>query len=44
MHRREHGNIHRLMGSYTLTVTDISKSDYTFDPANSVATKTVKSR
>jgi len=31
-------------GSYTLTVTNITKSGYTFDSANSVLTKTVKSR
>ena len=30
-------------GSYTLTVTNITKAGYTFDSANSVLTKTVKS-
>ena len=33
-----------IAGSYTLTVTNITKTGYTFDAANSVLTKTVKSR
>lgn len=33
-----------LRGSYTLTVTNLTKTGYTFDPANSVLTKTVTSR
>jgi hypothetical protein len=28
-------------GTYTLTITDITKIGYTFDPANSVLTKTI---
>lgn len=31
-------------GSYTLTVTNLTKAGYVFDPANSVLTKTVISR
>ena len=33
-----------LRGSYTLTVTNLTKTGYTFDPANSVLTKTVISK
>jgi hypothetical protein len=33
-----------IAGRYTLTVTDITKAGYTFDAANSVLTKSVKSR
>ena len=33
-----------LRGSYTLTVTNLTKTGCTFDPANSVLTKTVKSK
>ena len=33
-----------LRGSYTLTVTNLTKTGYTFDPANSVLTKTITSR
>jgi hypothetical protein len=31
-------------GSYTLTVTNITKTGYTFDTANSILTKTIRSR
>ena len=31
-------------GSYTLTVTNLTKTGYTFDPGNSVLTKTVISK
>ena len=33
-----------LRGSYTITVTNLTKTGYTFDPANSVLTKTVISK
>jgi hypothetical protein len=33
-----------IAGTYTITVTDITKSGYTFDPANSVLTKKARSR
>ncbi len=33
-----------IAGSYTLTVTDITKAGYTFDAAGSVLTKKARSR
>ncbi len=33
-----------ISGSYTITVTNLTKTGYVFDPANSVLTKTVVSQ